>query len=131
VEESHRSPWHNEIDRDAIGDGYGQQDPRRGSDPPIYSLDLDPPAAGIQAHHLDAVRLVAQRHGREFGQLPAERPPAAHHLTNRCVTPEAEVEPATRLGAAAGDAGDDTVSLPPTGDFQAGHRAGNADLLDF
>jgi hypothetical protein len=58
MEQSHRPPWHNEIDRDAIGDSHRQEDPRRGRDPPVDSLDLDPALADIQAHHLDAVHLV-------------------------------------------------------------------------
>ena len=66
VEQSHPSSWDDEIDRDAIGDSYAEEDPWRGGDPPIYPLYLDPPAARIQAHHLDAVHLVAQRNGREF-----------------------------------------------------------------
>jgi hypothetical protein len=119
VEQSHSSPWDDQIDRNAIGDRHGQEDSWRGTHPPVYSLDLDPPAAGIQAHHLDAVHLIAQRDGHEFRQLAAERAPAAHHLTNRCLTPEAEIEPATGLGAAAGDAGNDTVAFAPIGNFES------------
>ena len=131
VEQSHPSSWNNEIDRDAIGDRYGQEDPWRGSDPAVYPLDLDPPASGIQTHHLDPVHLVAQRNGREFGQRVAERAPATHHIPNRCGAPEAEIEPTTGLGAASGDAGNDTVTFAPTRDLEPGDGSGNWGLADL
>jgi len=97
VEQRHGPAGHDQIDRHAIGNRHGQEDPGRGGDPAIDPLDLEPPAAGIYAHHLNAVHLVAQSNRREFRQLAAEPAPAAHHLPDRCVAPEAEVEPATRL----------------------------------
>jgi hypothetical protein len=131
VEQRDPSPRRDEIDGDAIGDSHRQEDPGRGSDPPIYSLDLDPPASCIQGHHLDAVHLVAQRDGREFRQLPAERAPAAHHLTNRCVTPEAEIEPTTGLGAAPGNASHDPVVLPPIRNLEPGNGSWDGTLADL
>jgi len=131
VEQSHPSPWHHEVDRDAVGDSYGQEDPGRSSDPPIYPFDLDPPAPRIQAHHFDAMYLVAQRNGLELRQLTAERLPAAHHLANWCVTPEAEIEPATGLGAAAGDTGNDSVAFAPGWNLEPGNGSWDGGLANL
>jgi hypothetical protein len=120
VEQSDSAPGHNQINRNAIGNGHGKKYSWRGRDPSVYAFDLDPPLPHIQGHHLDAVYLVAQRNRREFGQLPPECVPAAHHLTHGCIAPEAEIESAARLGPATGNAGDDAVPLAPTRDLEPG-----------
>jgi hypothetical protein len=55
------------------------------------------------------MNLVGQHHGVESMVGSTKRSPPTHHLADRGVGPQAEVEAATRLRAAAGDAGDDAV----------------------
>jgi hypothetical protein len=59
VEQSDSTPGRHEIDRDAIGDGHGEQDPRLSGDPRIYPVDLDPAAPTVYAADLDAMNLIA------------------------------------------------------------------------
>jgi hypothetical protein len=54
-----------------------------------------------------------------------------HHQADGRFTPKAEIEPAARLGAAAGDAGDDSVLFPPIRDLESGNVACNGGFADW
>ena len=117
-----------QVDRYAVGDSYGEQDARSDCGPAVYSLNLNPTAAGIEAHDFYAVRLIPESDGCEFAELYAERTPPAHDLANRGITPEAEIEPAPWFGAPACDPGYDAVALAPTWNFEPRYRTGRSSL---
>ena len=108
---------HHEVDRDAVGDRHREQDPALRGDPAVHTLDLDPSPHGAYPLDDGPVDLVAEHHGVESGEAAAERPPAAHRFADGRVRPEAQVEPAARIGAPSGDPGEDPVA-GPFGDFE-------------
>lgn len=120
-----------QVYRYTISNGHGEQNARRGGDPTIHAIDVDPTAAGIEAHDLDTVHLQAEGARAKVAQLPAECEPAAHDFAYRLRTPEAEIEPAARLGSPAGDPGDDAVPFTPRGDLESGNGAWNRGFSDF
>ena len=119
-----------QVHRYTIGNGYGEQDAGRCGDPTIDPLDLDPAAAGIEAHELDAMYLVTESDCVELRKRPPKGSPSGHHLSNRCFTPEAQIEAPARIGSAGGDTGNDSILFPPTRDFESGDGAWNRDLAD-
>ncbi len=125
-----------QVDRDTIGDGYGEEDTACGGHPAVDALDLDPAGAGIQAHDLDAMHLIAESDSRKSAQGTSEGEPAAHYVTDRRLAPEAEIEASARIAAAASDAGDDSVSFFPMRNFEAWNLSGDdlfpdLDVTDF
>ena len=130
VQQGYSLSWGYQVHRYTIGNGYGEQDAGRCRDPAVDPLDLDPAAAGIEAHELDAMYLVTERDRVELRELPPKGSPPAHHLSNRCFTPEAKIKPPARIGSAGGDTGNDSVLVPPTRDFESGEGAWNRDLAD-
>lgn len=131
MKECHGFSRCHQVYRDTIGNGYGEQNSRPGGNPAIHAIHLDPAAAGIEGHDLDTVHLLAQRGHAKVAQLPAERAPAGHHLTNRRVTPEAEIKPAARSGPAARDAGDDSVLFAPTRNLEPRDISWNGGFSDL
>jgi len=131
MKHSHGSPGHQQVNWDAVGYGDGEENARPGGNPSIDAFDLDPSGAPIQGHHLHAVHLLAECHGGEFRQRPAKVTPMVHHQADGRFTPKAEIEPAARLGAAAGDAGDDSVLFPPIRDLESGNVACNGGFADW
>jgi hypothetical protein len=131
VEQGNSPSRSHQIHRDAVGNGYGKQNAGACGNPPIDPLDMDPAVAGIEAHDLDAMHLVSHHSGGEFRQLAAECAPAAHHLTNRCIAPEAEIESTTGLATSPGDTGNDPVTFPPIWNFKSGHLADNKTFTDL
>jgi hypothetical protein len=76
----------------AVGDRNCKEDPPRGRGPAVDSLDLNPAAAGVDAHDFHAVHLVAEDNGMELRHLAAKREPAGHDVSNRLPAPEAKIE---------------------------------------
>ena len=94
VQQRHPAIRHDQVDRNAVGYGYGEEHASGGGHPAVDAVDLDPAAAGADGLDGDAMDLVAEDHGIEARQRSAEGTPAAHHLADRRVGPEAEVEAA-------------------------------------
>ena len=63
--------------------------PGGGGDPAVDVLDLEPSPRRPDGAHVGAVDLVAQHDGGEPGHGGAEEAPAAHHLADRRLAPEA------------------------------------------
>jgi hypothetical protein len=120
-----------QVDRNAVGDGYRQQDSRSGADPTIDPVDLDPSGAAVDAHDLGAVHLLTDHYRIEAAHLPAEGQPSTHDFADRLRAPESEIEAAAGLSAATSDPGNDPVALSPTGDFESGDGPWNGDFAQF
>jgi hypothetical protein len=112
-----------QVHRYTVGHGNGEQNPRCGRDPAIYSLDLHPATAGTDAHQLNPVYLIPERHGGEVGQFTTERAPPAHNLSNRFSAPESEVKPPTRLIATPGNTGHHSETFAPARNLESWNRA--------
>src|SRR2546426_1718258 len=83
-----------EVDRDAVGDGDGEQKapgPRR---MPVHAVDNQPPVAGRwMPAHRGPVHLVRQDHaGEARADRGANGAPARHHLADVLFAPQAEGE---------------------------------------
>jgi hypothetical protein len=112
-------PRRREVDRDAIGDGDGEQEARCTRGVAIHAVEQEPAVGGAfvpvdgRAVHLltdgDATEPRLVRLG--------EGAPAGEHLPDRLVAPEAKGEAGT--GATRGDAGDQAVPLGPLVELEA------------
>jgi hypothetical protein len=112
---------HDQVHRNTVSHGDGQQDPRSGAHPAIDPLDLDPAVSLIDSAHLSAMNLVTENYGAEAGHRSPKSEPTIHYLADRLSTPEAQVESSSRLISAAGDPGDNTVTFAPAGDLVTGN----------
>jgi hypothetical protein len=121
MEQGNTASGNQQIHRNTVGDGDREQHAGRRCDPAVDTIDVDPPPTLLQNHELDAVNLIAESDSLEFRHFSPEGEPAAHHFAHRLVTPEAQVKPAIRLGAATSDARDDSVTFKPTGNFESGY----------
>jgi hypothetical protein len=108
-----------QVDRDTIGDRYGKEDAPGGSNPAVDTLDLDPAGAGIQAHDLHAMDLIAKSDSLKSADGATEGEPAAHHIADRLLAPETEIEASARIGATTSDPGDYAVPFLPIRDLEA------------
>jgi hypothetical protein len=115
----------NQIDRHAVGDGHHEEDSRRGGDPTVNSLDLDPACPAIDPQDLDAVDLIPQDHSREFEHASPKGEPTAHHLPDRLLAPKTEIEATALRGATPGYAGDNAEPFLPAGNFESGNGTGD------
>ena len=120
-----------EIDGNAVGDGHGEKHARGGGAVPIHALDLKPALRTLVPAHLGAMDLIAEDHGAEPGLHGAERPPAGHHVPDRGVGPQAEIEAPPGTVTAGGDTGDDAVSLAPFVELEARDGAGEGLFADL
>src|SRR5688572_2293841 len=107
-----------QVHRDTIGDRYGEEDAPGGGNPAVDAHDLDPAGAGVQAHDLHAMDLIAKGDSLKSAYRSTEGEPAAHHVDNRLLAPEAEIEASARIDAATRDSGDHAVPLQPVRDFE-------------
>jgi hypothetical protein len=117
VQQGDPSARSNQIHRHAVGDRHRQENSRRGGDPPVDPLDLNPAATSIDAHDLDAMDLVAEDDRLKAGHCSTKGQPAAHHLTNRFRAPKTEIKPTAGAFTSAGNPGDYPVVVSPTGDL--------------
>src|SRR5689334_20965697 len=67
MQERDAAPGRYQIDRDAIGNGHGEQRTRRGREPSVDAIDLQPPAAGAGFEDLRTVNLSPQDNELEGG----------------------------------------------------------------
>jgi hypothetical protein len=91
MEQSDTTARSHQVDRDAIGDGDGEQDPRSRGDPAVDPIHVHPTPAGIQSHQFGAVNLVTQGDYFELVHGATKGQPAAHHLTDRFYAPQTQI----------------------------------------
>jgi hypothetical protein len=130
VQEGKSTVGDHQVDRDTVRNSYSEEHAWRGGNPAVHPIDVDPPAAAIQAHQLNAVDLISQGNGAERRHLTAKRQPATHHLAYRLFAPQAKIKAASRLGAPTGNTGDDAVLLSPMGDLKPRNGAGDRHLYE-
>ena len=106
-------PGASEVDRNAIGDGDREEHARRAWSPsrprhrpgptraPVPTVSTTVPCTWSPSTTASKPDIAS-----------AEGAPAAHDFADWRLAPEAEVEPASRPGAAPGDAGDDATTAP-------------------
>jgi hypothetical protein len=112
VEERDAAAGNHEVDGDAVGHGHGEERAGPGAHPAVHTVELNPPAGLAHGLYDNTVDLIAEDQSVEPGERTTKGAPAAHDLTDRRVGPQAQIEPAARVGAATGDAGDDTEGAP-------------------
>jgi hypothetical protein len=121
VEQGDPPPWCHQVHWNAVGDGYREENPWSRANPAVDPLHVNPTAALVQGHDFNPVNLIAEHDGLELRHFSPEGKPAAHSLAHRFPAPQAEVESTTRLGAAAGDTGDDAELFSPAWDLVSGN----------
>ena len=119
-----------QINRNAIRDRYCQQCARRGGDPTVDTIDVDPAPAAVERHHLDPMHLIGQRDCRELQHLPSEGKPATHHLAHRLLAPETKIKARTKLRPSARNAGYNSETLTPCRNFEPGDSARHGYFVD-
>jgi hypothetical protein len=119
-----------QIYRDTVGDGHGEEYARAVGDVPVQAFELDPTGRVAVSHDRGAMHLSAEDGGVEAGFGVPESPPPLHHLSDRCIGPQAQIESPSGLGTAPGDPGDHPEPLPPAGDLEAGNGRRERSLAD-
>jgi hypothetical protein len=71
-----------QVHRHTVGNRHGEQDSGCRRDPAINPLDLNQAAAGIEAHELDTMYLVAEGESVELRQLTSKGEPPGHHVAD-------------------------------------------------
>ena len=124
-------PTRNQIDRNAVGDGYQQEGAWRDGSVAIESF-FDGPATGrpILPVDLAAMYLMRKDGGAEFRERGAKLPPPPHYLAHRPISPEPEVEWRGRVASPAGDPRDDAEPFAPPGNLPERNRSGDRHLLN-
>lgn len=100
-----------EVDRDAIGNRYSEEDAGAVGCMTVNSLEQEPPARLAVPGDPGSVHLDSQDAGGKPGERRSKRPPAAHGCRNRCLAPEPQIE-RRRRASSPGDAGDDAELAP-------------------
>lgn len=104
-----------QVDGDAIGDGDGEQHPALGGGVPVEAVENEPPLRQrLVPANLDTMDLIAEYDGPElWSERRAKGAPAAHDLSDRLITPEAEAQRACR------NARNQAEALSPVGQLEA------------
>ena len=119
-------PFHGiqEVDRNTVGYGYGEENALCCRRVTVQPLELDPSLCRAVELDCGLVHLVTQDCRVEARIRSPEGPPPAHHVVHRRLGPESQVESPALCFASASDPRYHAVAFAPAGDFEAGDRTG-------